>query len=257
MPPSPLDLWVADLETRHLGDLTFAEVRRGLQALSTIYVEERQRLPEAAALDGRGKRAAFALFYGPSHFATVHDVVTGLGAHLPPPRRIVDLGCGTLAGGAAWALAAGGTPRVDGYERSGWAAAEARATLRALGLTGHVLARDLLRAPLPGNGGAVLLAFTVNELSRDDRDALLPLLLDAARRGARVLVVEPIATRVSPWWRSWAAAFAEAGGREDLWRFPAGLPELPLRLARAAGLDPRERTARTLSLPGSGTTETP
>ena len=51
-----------DLEARHLSELTFAEVRRGLQALSSLYVERRERLADGAALDGAGKRAAFALY---------------------------------------------------------------------------------------------------------------------------------------------------------------------------------------------------
>lgn len=245
----PLDTWLADLERRHLAELTFAEVRRGLQALSTIYVEERHRLA-GSALDGRGKRAAFALYYAPLHFSLVRDVVRELGAADPPPGRIVDLGCGTLAGGSAWALAAAGRPRVDGVELSGWAASEARATLRVLGLSGHVAARDLLATRLPGRGDAVLLGWAVNELPAEARPALLARLLEAGRSGARILVLEPIASRLSPWWRDWAAAFEETGGRADLWRFPGNLPDLTFRLARAAGLDPAERTARSLYLPG-------
>ena len=71
--------WLAALEARHLRDLTFAEVRRALQALSATYVQQRGRLPGGAALEGAGKRAAFALFYGPLHFLAVREVVR---AHL-------------------------------------------------------------------------------------------------------------------------------------------------------------------------------
>jgi hypothetical protein len=38
----------------------------------------------------------------------------------------------------------------------------------------------------------------------------------------------------------------QAGGRADEWRFPATLPESVARLGRAAGLDYRELTARSL-----------
>ena len=44
--------------------------------------------------------------------------------------------------------------------------------------------------------------------------------------------------------------FVEAGGRADRWRFTAELPERLRLLDRAAGLDHRELTARSLYLPG-------
>jgi hypothetical protein len=60
--------------------------------------------------------------------------------------------------------------------------------------------------------------------------------------------VEPIAGGVSPWWAAWAERFARAGGRHDEWRFRPVLPELVRRFDRAAALDHRELTARTLWL---------
>ena len=56
----PFAAWFAALEARHLGRLTFQEVRRALQALSSLYVERRGRLASGAALESEGKRAAFA-----------------------------------------------------------------------------------------------------------------------------------------------------------------------------------------------------
>ncbi|HEX2341333.1 MAG TPA: hypothetical protein VHI98_12715, partial [Vicinamibacterales bacterium] len=64
----PIDQWMRALEARHLIDLQFAEVARALRALSSAYVQRRAALATGAALDGAGKRAAFALFYGPLHF---------------------------------------------------------------------------------------------------------------------------------------------------------------------------------------------
>ena len=55
------DHWLAALEKRHYAELTFPEVRKGLQALSTIYTLKREKLP-GNPIDGRGKQAAFALF---------------------------------------------------------------------------------------------------------------------------------------------------------------------------------------------------
>ena len=251
-PADPFPAWFAALERRHLAGLTFQEVRRALQALSSCYVERRDRLSRGAALEGSGKRAAFALFYGPIHFLLVREVVRALGAASPSPARIVDLGCGTGAAGAAWALQAGGAPAIVGIDRSGWAAREAEWTYRALGLRGVVRRSGLERAPLAGKGEGTVVAFTVNEIEPGLRPRLLERLLLAAAGGARVLVVEPIARRGFPRWEDWSAGFRAAGGRDDCWRFPAHLPERLALLDRAAGMDHRELTGRSLWLPGRG-----
>jgi hypothetical protein len=215
-------------------------------------VERRQRLVSGAALEGRGKRAAFALFYGPLHFLVVREIVRALGAASPPPRRILDLGCGTGVAGAAWALEAGGHASVFGVDRNGWALAEARWTFAQLGVRGSASRARLTDVATPAPGEAALAAFTVNELGEGERSALLKRLIGAARPTARVLIVEPIARRTTPWWRSWREAVLAAGGREDEWRFRPGLPELLARFDRAAGLDHRELTARSLFLGREG-----
>ncbi len=81
--------WLGALEARHLADLTFAEVSRALRALSSCYVERRSKLGSGAALDGAGKRAAFAMFYGPLHFLLVRHVVSSIGP-LRGPRENGD-----------------------------------------------------------------------------------------------------------------------------------------------------------------------
>jgi SAM-dependent methyltransferase len=244
----PFTAWVDALEARHTKDLTFAEVRRALQALSSLYVQRRGRLPEGDALGTAGKRAAFALYYGPLHFLAVRAIVRALDAGRPAPRSILDLGCGTGVAGAAWALEAGGRSRVEGVDRSGWATTETRWTLARLGVRGDARRGDVGREPLPGRGHGIVAAFAVNELPEPTRNALLERLLGATREGARVLVVEPIARGVTPWWPRWAEAFGSAGGRADEWRFPADLPARLSLLDRAAGLDHRELTARSLWL---------
>src|SRR5215207_2555953 len=62
----PMDLfsrWLDALDNRHRQALSFQEVRRSVQALSSLYVERREKLRQGAALDGAGKRAAFATFF--------------------------------------------------------------------------------------------------------------------------------------------------------------------------------------------------
>ena len=201
-----------------------------------------------AALDGAGKRAAFALYYGPMHFLLVREIVRALA--LPAPGRILDLGCGTGTAGAAWALEGEPRARLEGVDRSGWAVAEARWTYARLGLDGRVARADAGAAPLPKPPAGILAAFTANELDDEARRALLARLVAAARAGSTVLVVEPISRRVTPWWPEWAEAFRAGGAREDEWRFRPPMPPRLALLGKAAGLDTRELTGRSLVLPG-------
>jgi SAM-dependent methyltransferase len=175
--------------------------------------------------------------------------VRALGAHTPAPSRILDLGCGTGIAGAAWALAAGGTPYVSGVDRSGWAVEESRWTLARLSVKGEARKADLSSAAFPSPPGAVVAAFTANELTDPERERLGRRLLDAAGEGTGLLVVEPLARGVAPWWPAWRAAVREAGGREDEWRFAVTLPPPVALLAKAAGLDPRHLTGRSLFVP--------
>jgi len=249
--------WLEALDRRHLAQLTAPEVARALKALSTRYVERRSTLSSGAALDSAGKRAAFALFYAPVHFFTLSRIVRSLPSAIEHVSEIIDVGCGTGAAGASWAgeihaenNRAPGTARVAGFDRHPWAVSEANWTYRELRLRGHAVQSDARRAAINGKqGSAIVLAYTVNELLPEVRDVLLPRLLTAHARGTRVLVAEPIARRtVVSWWGTWRLAFEGSGGREDEWRFPFELPTRQRDLARAAGLDPRELTARTLYL---------
>ncbi len=247
--PAPeVESWYAALEARHFATLTFSEVRRSLQALSSLYVKRRDRLRRADALDGAGKRAAFALFYGPLHFLVVREVVRALTASDPPPRRIVDLGCGTGVAGAAWALQPERRPAVSGIDTSGWAIVEAEWNLRTLGVPATVRRGELVEARLGGQGEGIIAAYAVNELGDRSRAELLRRLLDAHRAGSRVLVIEPLARRPVPFWQAWAEAFRAAGGRADTWRFPASFPESMKLLDKAAGFDHRTLSARSLWL---------
>jgi hypothetical protein len=240
--------WLRDLETRHLADLTFPEVSRALRALSATYVERRARLGEGAALSGAGKRAAFALFYGPLHFLLVRHIVTSIPAALEGFGTLLDLGCGTGASGAAWASACSRPPAVTGIDRHRWALEESRATYRTFNLRSRSRSDDIAHVSFPPQSH-VLAAFAVNELSAADRDALLPkLLAHAADRKGRVLIVEPIAGFVAPWWRTWRASFESAGGRADEWRMQTPLPPMVEKLDRAAGLNHREIKGRSLFL---------
>jgi SAM-dependent methyltransferase len=240
--------WIDGLERRHLAEITFPEVRRALQALSALYVGRRERLARGGALDGAGKRAAFAAFYGPLHFLVVRHVIRQLGLADPTPSRILDLGCGTGAAGAAWAQEAGVDCGVRGVDLHPWAVREASWTYRTLGVRGRCVRGDVDRVePAPADRGVVC-AYVLNELPEPARDRVLERLLRAAARGVRVLVVEPIARRPVPWWSGWADRFVEAGGRDETWRFHEDLPDLVARLDRAARLDHSQLTARTLSV---------
>jgi SAM-dependent methyltransferase len=243
------DEWMTRLEARHLANLRVPEVTRALRALSSAYVQRRHKVNAGATLDSAGKRAAFALFYSPLHFLATTHVVQALAAD-DAIDAILDLGCGTGAAGAAWALASGGSAVVTGIDRHPWAVGEARWTYGQLGLSGHARQGDLTRAPLPARRSAIVAAYALNELPEDARARVEPRLLDAAAAGARVLILEPIARGVTPWWDATAQRVIDAGGRADEWRIPIELPPLLRLFDRAAGLNHRELKLRSLYLPG-------
>lgn len=242
----PFEAWFNALYTRHTANLKFAEVRRALQALSSLYVQRRERLATGAVFDGAGKRAAFALFYTPLHFLLGRAVVQALNA---PARRITDLGCGTGAVGAAWASTT--QAPVRGVDINTWALGEARWNFAALRVRGEAQRGDVTAVKLVGEPGhAVVAAFTVNEISDEARSVLLQRFQELARAGSSVLVIEPIARRMSPWWPTWETAFTAAGGRCDEWKLRFELPEKLRLLDKAAGLDHGMVKARSLYLPG-------
>jgi hypothetical protein len=246
--------WLADTEARHQRALTSPEFLKAVRALSARYVERRAALPSRSPLDSAGKRAAFAAFYAPLHFLTTREVVRAIGAGRHLADRLVDLGCGTGAASAAWALEHTPHPTVLGIDTHTWALAEARLTWRRWGLQASARRADLVAFAerLAGRSSSdvrpldVLAAWAVNELDEARRRRLLGALLDLARNGAAVLIIEPLSRKAAPWWDDWAAAFVAIGGRQDAWRFPAALPPDLARIDEAAGFRHDHLGARSI-----------
>ncbi len=250
-PPLPPDLarrflcWVEEAAGRE--PLTFPEIRRGVRALSARYVEGRGEHGVAGALAGAGLRAAFASYSAPLHFlpafAAAHTLPAAWRAEV---RRVIDLGAGTGAVGAALAFATGGTP-VLALDRASWALAEARRSFATLGVVGRTR-----RAELPAGvphlraDDLVCAGFVLNECRPALRERLLRLLARALAAGTRVLVLEPLARGAAPWWDEAAAALARAGAESALLKYSIERPDWIARLDTAAGLDHREIGARAL-----------
>ena len=251
-----IDNFLGALERRHLADLRFSDVTRALRALSSAYVERRETaLAGHKALDGAGKRAAFALYYGPIHFLLVHHIVRELGA-APDRGTVVDLGCGTGVAGAAVATAAAAGAstfahsasadrqasalHVLGIDTHPWALDEARFTYKTFGLRFDVRRGHAAHTRLPSDTSFVVAAFVVNELTDGDRGEMIRRLKAAA---APVLIIEPISNRISPWWPEWTAAL---GAQAHEWKVRVEMPPIVKRLAKAAGLRPEVLTARSL-----------
>ena len=263
--------FVAALLDRHAAPLRRPEFLKAVRALSARYVERRATLADRSPLDSAGKRAAFAAYYAPLHYLTVAAILRRLDAARRPVARVADLGCGTGVAGAAWAGARAGsdggqtgvrpgsdegqTPFVQGIDRNGWAVAEAAWTYRTLGLPGRATRGDLVRAAeslarknqvLDRTG--VILAWSSNELGEAPRRRLLSTLVELGRRGAAVLIVEPISRRAAPWLDDGAAAIGRAGGRQDEWRFDEPRPAALAAIDAEVGFDRSALTARSLAI---------
>jgi len=243
-----IDAWLDGTVQRH-EPLTFAELRKGVQALSARYVEQRgPQGVKAGALGSAAKRGAFATFYAGLHLQTVLALAPALIASLGGPRirRVVDLGAGTGVVGAGLALALGEPPpEVLALERSPWALGEARATFKAF----RVRARSR-RAALPGGmprvGEQDLVAagWFLNECQPDERSRLIDQLSAALDAGAALVVLEPLSGRAVPWWDEVTEKLASRGVRQDIAKWPAELPAWLRKMDRAAGLRHQELGAR-------------
>jgi hypothetical protein len=161
---------------------------------------------------------------------------------------VVDIGCGSGAAGAAWALETGA--EVRGFDVSAWAVDEANWTYSILGVRGRARRGRVEDLRLPPEPSTLLAAFVVNELDARARGTVLEQLRNAASAGHQVVVVEPIARGVTPWWDQWRRAFHPHAVEASDWRFRIELPRLLRDFDKAAGLDHRELTARTLVVRG-------
>jgi len=241
--------WIAGSRAREA--LSSREVRRGVQALSTRYVEGRGHDGTAAgALGGAGLRAAFSSFYAPLHFLVTSAVVAALpSAWRDGAERVVDLGAGTGAVGAALALACG-APRVLALDRSAWALGEARRSFAALGVAGRTRRAELPAGVPPARPGDLLCAgWTLNECRPELRARIVAQLTRAQSKGARVIVLEPLARSAAPWWGELAAELVPRGFASELHKYSIERPDWIERLDQASGLDHREVGARVLWAP--------
>lgn len=247
--PDRTSRYLEALLERHLKDLKFSEVTRALRALSASYVEKREEGGLARALDGRGKRAAFALYYGATHLLATQTLVRELNLGFSGGGRanILDLGCGTGVCGAAWALESRAPVHIVGVDRSSFALHEARWTYQALRLKGETSrsiteALESIRRP-----EGVVIGWTLNELDDGRRALIADRLVPWISKGSRLLVIEPVSKRVAPWWDEWAGRFQKERCSVLERRLRLDMPPKIALLARSAGLGADAMVVRVLS----------
>jgi SAM-dependent methyltransferase len=236
------DAWLAGAVER-AAPLSFTDLRRGVQALSQRYVERR---PLEDALGSPAKRAAFASYFAALHFLTAYGVVRALPAAFGAGvRRIVDLGAGSGAAAAGVTCALAEPPEVLALDRSAFALAEARLTLRAFGLRGEALRTQLpSRLPKLRRGDLALAGWFLNECDDAARARVLRALGDGVAGGARLLVLEPLAGRAVPWWDEAVAALRPLGVASGSVRWRIQRPAWIALMDKAARLDHAELGAR-------------
>ncbi len=257
--PDVVEHWTNAVIDRHMAAMTTSEFLKAVRALSTRYVERRAELGTRSPIDSAGKRAAFAGFFAPIHLITAIRAIRALGPAIGPATRITDLGCGTGVASAAWALTMAEPPTLTGVDVDAWSLDEAAWNWRTLKLVGRTSRGDMVRGIAtparrsrpPAGGQAIVLGWSINELSRAARDELLIALLDQVRRGSAVLVLEPLARSAAPWWPDWTSRFVDAGGRADEWKLDATLPARLRELDRAAGFRRDVLGVRTLAVRGA------
>jgi hypothetical protein len=232
------DAWLDAAVARYQPPLLPSEIGRGLRALSSLYVERRGGSDLGRrSREGVAKRAAFATYFAPMHFLTTWHALSQLAPPLASVKRVVDLGCGTGAVGAAAARACPEAPGLLGIDASGWALGEARHTWGAFGLRARAVRRRLPSGqPELRGGDLAVLGWFVNELPKSDRERVLAMLARGRQRGAGVLILEPLSRRVTPWWEE-ALQVLGAGTRDDELHIACERPERVADLDAASGLD--------------------
>ncbi|MEO8483743.1 MAG: class I SAM-dependent methyltransferase [Acidobacteriota bacterium] len=251
--PDVVERWTNAVIDRHMGSMTTTEFLKAARALSARYVERRSELGKRSPIDSAGKRAAFAGFFAPLHLVTAIGAIHALGPAIAPVSHLTDLGCGTGVASAAWALTMPTPATITGVDIDAWSLDEAVWNWRALGLAGRTSRGDLLGGTAPqrrsrqSHGAeAIVLGWSVNELSPASRHQLLATLLERVRRGVSLLVLEPLARSAVPWWADWSGPVLAAGGRADEWKLNMRLPERLQELDHAAGFRRDALGVRTL-----------
>ena len=197
---------------------------------------------------GAGKRAAFALFYGPLHYLLIRESSVRCRAR-SRVRPLIDLGCGTArpaprGRAACRSPAARSSDSIDTRGRSARRAADV-SSVRTGGAHAPTRCRDARAAEVARTAaGGVHAERAARRVARRAAAASVR----SRGGGDRVLIVEPLARGVAPWWNRWQESGRLARRPRRRWRFRVELPAIVTKLDRAAGLNHRELTAAAVHL---------
>lgn len=243
--------WVTAAHERWAGSLTFRELRRGASAVSDLYVHKRQSSVTAKVADGRGKHAAFIVYYGGLHLLLVADWLrrTSPPAALP----VVDVGCGPGVVGAAVARWCGAPSLLAGdvvgrhLQAAAWTAKHFGVPVK----TRRGALPGVLRGKGPQQPTLYTLGWVLNELDEDAVQECIQALAHRVEQGHGVMVWAPLSTRVTGWWSGLESAIRRTGVpmSAGIHRCRPERPPLIADLDRATRLKHDELGGRVLYAP--------
>lgn len=241
--------WWAKLEAIHnesRAGLTRRAWHQAIQAASRNYTSQRQRLSQSVAPSPAIQLAQHG-YYGVMHALIVQAIAAYFHIQQWPFQRLIDIGCNTGVAGLTLCAQLPTITSYIGLEPQRWAAKKAKQFQLACAIPGKIFSGTGLTWQ-PQKGDLILLSFVLNEMTESQRKVLHSKLLHHLEKGAGILIIEPIARHITPWWDSWLQSFLpwsySQANLQKAW--PVQTPQMWFESHHGAGFHHQRWKARSL-----------